>query len=273
MTTIAQIRSRFAHNVLGRAGIDDDALLAAFASVAREKFLGPGPWRITGPDGYRLSDSDDPREVYVDTLIALDASRRINNGEPSAHAMWIHALGLKSGERVDHIGAGTGYFTAILARLVGAAGRVEAFEIALDLARRARAALSDQANVAVHAESGAGHALPVADAIYVNAGATGPDPAWLDALSPGGRLVFPLTGNDGFGGMLKITRGADSRWPASFVSGAAFIDLFGARDIPTEAAVSAAFRRGGADEVRWLVRDETQGEDDWLRGEGWRLAR
>jgi len=269
---LAEVRSRFARDILARAAVDDPLLLRAFSRTPRERFLGPGPWRVAGPDGYRLTESDDPRDVYVDALVALDASRRINNGEPSAHALWIHVLALAPGDRVDHIGAGTGYYTSILAELVGGRGRVEAFEIDPALAHRAREALAERANVVVHAESGLGRALPVADAIYVNAGATGPDSAWLDALAPGGRLVFPLTGEDGFGGMLKIVRADGDRWPASFVSGAAFVDLIGGREHPTESAVSAAFRRGGTRDVRWLARDGASRDADWLRGEGWRLT-
>ena len=278
--SLAEVRARYAHMLIERFGagiVDaaiDAAIEAAFARVPREKFLGPGPWRIAAAGAYRSSDSDDPREVYVDNLIALDAARHINNGEPSAHALWIRALGLKPGERVNHIGAGTGYYTAILAELVGETGRVEAFEIDRDLASRAEKNLSDRGNVVVHAQSGVDRALPPADAIYVNAGATGPNGAWLDALDVGGRLVFPLTGESGWGAMLCITRNAGARWPVKYISGAGFINLIGARDAKTEAAVSAAFRHGGAETARWFLRDEAScGEADWLRGEGWRFTR
>jgi protein-L-isoaspartate(D-aspartate) O-methyltransferase len=272
--SLAEIRARYAHLLIERFGAADAALEAAFARVPREKFLGRGPWRIAAAGAYRLSDSDDPREVYVDNLIALDAARHINNGEPSAHALWIHALALMPGERVNHIGAGTGYYTAILAELVGEAGRVEAFEIDPDLAARAATNLGDRGNVVVHAESGVDRALPLADAIYVNAGATGPNEAWLDALNVGGRLVFPLTGENGWGAMLCITRSEGARWPVTYVSGAGFIDLVGGRDAKTGAAVSAAFRRGGAETARWFLRGQvSHGEADWLRGKGWRFTR
>ena len=271
--SLPEVRAQYASEVMARASLEDAALEAAFAAVAREKFLGRGPWRLAGPGGYRLSDSEDPREVYVDALIALDAARRINNGMPSAHAFWIHGLELQPGDRVDHIGAGTGYYSAILAQCVGPEGHVEAFEIDFELARRARAALRGYANVAVHAESGLDRALPEAQAIYVNAGAAAPNAAWLDALAPGGRLVFPLTDAEGFGGMIKITRGEGDSWPARVISGAAFIDLIGGHDVNAAEAVGAAFRRGGADGVRWLKRDRARGEQDWLRGDGWRFTR
>jgi protein-L-isoaspartate(D-aspartate) O-methyltransferase len=268
-------RETFARNVTAHAGVGDGRLREAFATVPREKFLGPGPWRIARPRraGYAFSESDDPSLVYVDSLIALDPGRRVNNGKPSAHAAWIEALGLNLGERVVHIGAGTGYYTAILAELVGPSGHVEAFEIDPALAARARGCLADRANVALRERSGAAGALPRADAIYVNAGATAPLDLWLDALAPGGRLLFPLTDEDGVGGMLRVTRSKRGCWAARFVSGAAFIAMSGGRQSQAAHAVRAAFRSGGDDGVRSLWRDDRREASDWLRGDGWRLSR
>ncbi|HEY3719850.1 MAG TPA: hypothetical protein VGL41_06880, partial [Roseiarcus sp.] len=111
------------------------------------------------------------------------------------------------------------------------------------------------------------------DAIYVNAGATSPLEVWLDALAPGGRLLFPLTGEGGAGGMLLVTRLKPPGWAARVVSSAAFIDMIGGRESKAAKAVRAAFRGGGAGEVRSLWRDDRRETQDWLRGEGWRLSR
>lgn len=265
-------RAAYARKIFDRFGVDNPALLGAFAKVPRERFVGPGPWRILDASGRRASASDDPRLVYADVLIALDEKRGINNGEPSAHAEWINALGPKAGERINHIGAGTGYYSAILAEMVGPEGSVEAFELDPALAARARKTLADWPNVAVRERSGAVAPLPEADAIYVSAGSSLPLAAWLDALLPGGRLLFPLTDAFGSGAMLLITRG-EGRWPARFVSGAAFIGLVGGGDAASEAAVAAAFRSGDASAVRWLMRDGARGRQDWLRGDGWRLTK
>jgi len=82
-------------------------------------------------------------------------------------------------DHVLHIGAGTGYYTAILAEL---AASVDAYEIEPALAALAAGNLAPWTNVTVHAESAAGRSLPDADAIYVSAGASHPDPFWLGAL-------------------------------------------------------------------------------------------
>jgi protein-L-isoaspartate(D-aspartate) O-methyltransferase len=273
MSALAALRAEYADRLLARAGVDDPRLHAAFATVPREAFLGPGPWLIADFGHYRRTETDDAREVYTDALFALDPIHSVNNGEPSAHALWIAALELKEGERVNHIGAGTGYYSAILAEMVSGHGSIEAFEIDPALADKARATLADRPNVRVHAVSGAEGILPRADAIYVNAGASAPLPVWLDALTPGGRLVFPLTGGSGGGGMLRITRGSSGRWPARVISGAGFINLVGGRTPGEGRAVEDAFRRGGASDVRWLESDHVKGDRDWLRGDGWRLTK
>src|ERR1051326_3388550 len=70
-----------------------------------------GSW--SGTTTFRRPSAD-PRYLYQNNLIALDAEKGINNGEPFLHARWIGALVLNAGETVTHIGAGTGYYSAIL---------------------------------------------------------------------------------------------------------------------------------------------------------------
>lgn len=65
---------------------------------------------------------DDPRQLYHNVVVVLDKAADINNGQPSALACWIDAMGLKSGERAYHLGCGVGYYTAIIAEVVGPEG-------------------------------------------------------------------------------------------------------------------------------------------------------
>ncbi len=112
---------------------------------------------------------------------------------PSYHALLMAHAGIQPGDHVVHIGAGVGYYTAIMAHLAGATGRVTAIEFDPALAERAALNLSNTGNVQVH--EGDGFAMPFeqADVIYVNAGATHPADNWLDGLNDGGRLILPLT--------------------------------------------------------------------------------
>ena len=134
------LRRFFARYVSASAGVRHPRIEQAFAAVERERFAGPGPWSIhVLGSGYIETLDADPAFIYQDTLVALDAARGINIGQPSAHAQWLDALGLVEGETVVQVGAGSGYYTAILAHLVGPRGRVHAFEVDPVLADRARA--------------------------------------------------------------------------------------------------------------------------------------
>src|SRR5271154_6690474 len=106
------------------------------------------------------------------TSSAFLTERHLNNGQPSLHAKLL-----------AHAGAGTGYYTAITAHLVGRSGKVTAIELDPDLANRARVNLSSYPNVSVICGNGAAVPVDAADVIYVNAGATRPAETWLDGLA------------------------------------------------------------------------------------------
>ncbi len=272
VNAIEDFRNFYARFIVKSSGSSDERLIAAFSAVPREDYVGSGPWPVFVGSGYLPTISSDPRLLYQDILIGLATDRGINNGQPSLHARCLAACAPRSGEIVVHIGAGTGYYTAVLAHLVGSDGRVFAFEIEADVAARARENLVDLPNVSVSAASAAEAALPECDVIYVNAGATHPLPSWLDALNVGGRLIFPLTPNEGFGCMLLVTRTAESTYAASVVTRAAFIPCIGARDEATSEALASALERQSLKSIRSLRRDDASDETAWCVGSGWWLS-
>lgn len=190
MSKIEDARKFYARLMAANAGSADPRLEEVFAEVPREAFLGPGPWTVIAGKGRITTPSADPVHVYQNVLVALDADKGINNGEPFLHAMWIGKLVPRPGEAITHIGAGTGYYSALLARLVSP-GAVTAFELEAELAARARENLEPYGNVSVIHGDAVTTSLPPSDIIYVNAGVAVPPVQWLRALNPGGRLVFP----------------------------------------------------------------------------------
>src|ERR1700726_2365004 len=180
----AEARQRYAEELRFTARVKSHGVVAAFATVPRERFVGPGPWRVMSPmnmAGYWTTEDGNPRHVYHDVLIALDEPRGINNGQPSLWACLFDHLNLVPGEQVLHLGSGTGYYTAIIAELVGSAGRITAFEIDPTLTQKAQAALADWPQVRVIHADGAGTSFEPVEAIVASAGATHPLPSWLDA--------------------------------------------------------------------------------------------
>jgi protein-L-isoaspartate O-methyltransferase len=133
-------RQLYAEELRAVSNLRSAALVQAFATVPREQFLGPGPWQIVAPatpGTYWTTDDADPRHLYHNVVVAIDATRHLNNGQPGFLALLIEALELQRGDRVVHIGCGLGYYTAIVAEVVGPAGLVTAVELDPTLAARA----------------------------------------------------------------------------------------------------------------------------------------
>lgn len=206
MTDLADVRRFYARMMAANAGPADPRLEDVFAAVPREAFLGPGPWSVVAGNGKVETPSADPVHVYQNVLVSLDADKGINNGEPFLHAMWIGKVAPKPGETVTHVGAGTGYYTALLAQLVSPGGAVTAFELESSLADRARQNLEAFGNVTViHGDAVIG-SLPPSDIIYVNAGVAAPPAEWLKALKLGARMVFPWRPTERVGLAVMVTR-------------------------------------------------------------------
>jgi protein-L-isoaspartate(D-aspartate) O-methyltransferase len=283
-TELDIVRRAYAKQIMAAAGIPDRRVEAAFAAVPREDFLGPGPWPIVRwGRGYLPTPSRNPVYLYADILVGILPDRDLNNGLPSFLASLIASAAPRPGEHAVHIGAGVGYYTAILARLVGRTGRVTAIEFDPVLAARLTANFAGTRHVRVVAGDGAKVTFEPADAILVNAGATRPADAWLDGLAEGGRLILPLTTNQGFhgdetiplerrGAVFRIERRGD-RFDAKWISPVAIFPCEGARDAASEAALNAAFETGRVREVTRLYRRSDLPEEDcWMRGDGWCLT-
>jgi protein-L-isoaspartate(D-aspartate) O-methyltransferase len=279
------IRAAYAKQILAAACIVDNARLeAAFGATRREDFLGAGPWFVLRAfRDYVTTPEPDPVYLYTNDIVGIVPERRLNNGQPSLHAHLINQASPALGEHVVHIGTGTGYYTAILAHLVGPSGRVTGIEYDSELAARARANLAPHPNVEILAGDGALIPFDEADVIYVNAGCTRPPEAWLDRLADGGRLILPMTSDQGFGAktpermasagaIFRIQRrGPD--YLAYWISPVAIFPCAGNRDAASERALSEAFAKGGLNRITRLYRhQEIPEERCWLRGPEWCLA-
>jgi protein-L-isoaspartate(D-aspartate) O-methyltransferase len=160
---------------LRKRGIHDERVLAAMEAVARESFV---------PDEVR-------RGAYNDSALPIGHEQTIS--QPWVVAAICQALQLKGGEEVLEIGTGSGYSTAILARL---AERVTSLERIPELAEEARDRLEelsiDNAEVIVaDGSQGSPEGAPY-DAIAVHAASPEAPHSLLAELAPGGRLVVPI---------------------------------------------------------------------------------
>jgi len=267
-------RRSYAEELKYVAHIKSDALVRAFAKVPWEKFLGPGPWRIPWGQEHWTTEDDNPKHIYHNVLVAIDPVRHLNNGEPGLLAFLIDALEIKAGEHVAHIGCGTGYYSAILAEVVGKKGRVIAVEIDQKLAARAKRNLSPWRQVSVMAADGSSCGIGTVDALLINAGATHPAAIWLNALAPGGRLILPMTIDNRSGSVLKVTRLTSGDYSARFISGVGIFPCEGVRSRRANRQLKAAFQSGTQNSVRSLRRDRHKPNlTCWLHGADFCLSR
>ena len=263
-------REYYAEELRAVANLQSEPVVKAFAKVPREHFLGPGPWQILSPGfEYWTTNDADPTHVYHNVLVAIDAERRLNNGHPSFLAFLIEQLELQPGERVVHVGCGTGYYTALMAEVVGREGHVLAVEIDAELARRAQDNLSYLPQVQVVTGDGGEVDAAPNDAILINAGATHPRSVWLDSLRLGGRLLLPLTviedaDRGGGGRVLKVTRQSRGL-TARFISEVGIFSCMGARAPELNERLKEAFMRGEWKCVQSLRREPHEQDDTcWL---------
>ncbi len=278
---IAVVRHVYAKQILFAAGVTDPRIEAALSKLRREAFLQPGPWPIMyAMRGYQMTPDDNPVYLYQDVLVGIVPEKGLNNGQPSFLIFLISLGRVREGETVVHIGAGQGYYTAVMAELVGRTGTVTAIEYEPELAARATANLSAFSQVRVVHGDGTTIELGPSDLIFVNAGAVRPMNAWLDALKDGGRLLLPLTTSYTTDQGHAMSRGAiflierhGHDFIAHWKSGTGIYPCYGSGDQAAETALKQAFERGGWERVTRLYRTaDIEPERCWVRGADWSLA-
>ncbi len=156
-------------------GVRDGKTLAAMRSVPRHLFVPP---ELT-------------RSAYDDRPLPIGHGQTIS--QPYIVAFMTEALGLKGGETVLEVGAGSGYQSAVLARI---AAKVFGIEIVEPLALEAKQRMARLGFKNVEIRAGDGYAgwpehAPF-DAILVAAAAPRVPEPLKRQLKDGGRLILPV---------------------------------------------------------------------------------
>lgn len=269
-----RLREIYASEVAVYGGVKSEALLRAYAAVPRERMLPQGPWTVEALDGsYYVTDDADASRILHAVGVSIDPKRQLNSGNPAEVGRMLEEAHIEPGETVFHVGAGLGYFSAIMAELVEASGRVIAAEIDPVLAWRCRGNLAPWPQVEVVGD-GLACSLPPVDVIFASAGIASIPASWLEALRPGGRMIFPVTGSLNGGFIFRVEKGVSSVWlsakPLNFVR---FYPCFGAREPADVAAVDQAIADPKGSHVRSLRLDVHAPQPEcWLHSDGWCLS-
>jgi len=202
------LRHEMVERQLVRRGIRDARVLEAMREVPRHMFVAPGM----------------EARAYDDNALPIGEGQTIS--QPYMVALMTQALELSGTERVLEIGTGSGYQTAILARL---AEQVFSVERVSSLARTARETLEQlgMSNVAIRTGDGTigWKEFEPYDRIIVTAGAPEVPPSLTEQLSDPGIMVVPV-GSQGLQ-QLKVVRRQGGTLSTSDAGGCVFVPLLG----------------------------------------------
>ena len=176
-----ELRVKMGDGQLRTTDVTDAALLSAMLEIPREAFMPAGREAL----------------AYIDEDIAIAAGRFLMRASPFAKL--VQLADIRDGDFVLDVGCGTGYSTAVLARLAGFVVALESDgALAAEAARALAATGCDNASV-VEGPLPAGHAAQAPYDVIVIEGAVEALSAGLMAqLKDGGRLVAVVgEGNSG----------------------------------------------------------------------------
>lgn len=205
---LEQARERMVVEQLERRGITSPRVLEAMRAIPRHLFVAP----------------EAIERAYEDSALPIAADQTIS--QPYMVALMTEVADLQGHERVLEVGTGSGYQTAILARLASEIYSVEYIE---QLHRRARAILDSLGIGNCHLRYGDGsegwpEAAPF-DVIVVTAAMPGIARPLLGQLASGGRLIAPI-GDQELQTLVRIRR-TDNRWQEEYFGECVFVKMVG----------------------------------------------
>lgn len=169
-------RQSMVERQLRRRGIRDERVLAAMSSIRREEFV---------PEELRY-------KAYDDEPVQIGEGQTVS--QPYMTALMVECAGLRGGETVLDVGAGSGYHAAVLGALAARVVAIELLPALAELARENLRRAGVAGNIVVVCGDGSlgwPDEAPF-DVISVAAAAPAVPPALLEQLREPGRLVIPV---------------------------------------------------------------------------------
>jgi protein-L-isoaspartate(D-aspartate) O-methyltransferase len=210
MPDFADLRERMVRRQIESRGITNPAILDAFRSVPREAFV----------------DEKYGRWAYDDNPLPIEAGQTIS--QPYIVALMIDAAGIKPGDKVLEVGAGSGYAAAIMSRI---ASFVVGIERQHGLAESARARLRSLGYDNVKIVEGDGtRGCPDEspfDAILAAASGSHIPNQLIDQLSQNGILVMPVGRPTDVQKLVRVTRREDGSVRQTDLGEVRFVPLIG----------------------------------------------
>lgn len=210
MTDYAAEREAMVERQLRRRGITEPEILDAFRAVPREAFISPEYQHL----------------AYGDHPLPIEANQTIS--QPYIVALMIQAAGIKTGDRVLEVGAGSGYAAAVISQIaekvIGIERQHDLVEVARDRLRRL-----GYDNVEIIEGDGTRGCREHApfDAILAAASGSHVPRPLLEQLAPGGCLVMPVGEPGWVQELVKVTKQEDGIFKQENLGGVRFVPLIG----------------------------------------------
>jgi protein-L-isoaspartate(D-aspartate) O-methyltransferase len=210
MTDFAQLRERMVERQIAARGIRDPGILDAFRKVPREEFV----------------SADYGRKVYGDHPLPIEGGQTIS--QPYIVALMIEAAGIKPGDRVLEVGAGSGYAAAVMSRI---AGEVIAIErkpelVAVATERMQRLGYDNVTIVEGDGTRGCPDHAPFDAILAAASGSHVPQPL-IDQLVESGRLVMPVGSQAWAQQLVKLTKLPNGTTERENLGDVRFVPLIG----------------------------------------------
>ncbi len=212
MPDLTDARDRMVDVQIARRGVRDAHVLDAMRKVPREAFVAEGFEEF----------------AYEDGPLPIGHGQTIS--QPYIVALMIESAGIRPGDRVLEIGAGSGYAAAVMGAIAEHVHAIERHE-ALGRQARERLARAGIDNVEVHVADGTlgwPEAEPF-DAIVVAAGGPSVPQTLKEQLKEGGRLVIPVGEAESGQSLRIITRTGPDSWDEEEIGAVRFVPLIGAQ--------------------------------------------
>jgi protein-L-isoaspartate(D-aspartate) O-methyltransferase len=210
MTDFSRERETMVERHLKRRGITEPHILDAFLEVPREAFIAGNNVHL----------------AYGDHPLPIEAGQTIS--QPYIVGLMIQAAGIKRGDRVLEVGAGSGYAAAVISRI---AGQVIGIERQPELVAVARQRLEKLGYDNVEIVEGDGtkgwrDGAPYDAILAAASGSHVPRPL-VEQLAPGGRIVMPVGDPGWVQQLIKVTKTDDGTLIQQDLGGVRFVPLIG----------------------------------------------
>jgi protein-L-isoaspartate(D-aspartate) O-methyltransferase len=202
-------RENLIRNYIEGRGVSDPLVLKAMREVPRHNFV---PRKIVP-------------KAYADTALPIGGGQTIS--QPYVVALMTASLKLGDHHRVLEIGTGSGYQSAVLAKIVR---EVYSIEIKEKLHNKATRLLKTLGFTNVKTRHGDGYfgwpeAAPF-DAIMITAAVNHVPPPLLKQLKDGGLLILPLGNPFSYQNLTLVTKNGDD-YTTRLITGVLFVPMTG----------------------------------------------